>query len=403
LNLRQTNEERFALRFPFRPIELPPGQTRGFLETVDEGLHAEASVVQFTAEARYKEIFAARARVHALDLYRRNPTSEDRVVDADELWLRFGQKPEGLALPSGTSFFVQIGKAPKMERQPVRLLESYGVASTAFNRFEDIALLAGGSYGRGLYWRAEVSKGNPIFLRDSNALAGDNGVESLRRPNPNPRLKSGFPILYNAEVEGFSFGTENPQIGGGLGYRFGDGSGEKGVDLLLYHYRRELAVEADLTGTFYGGDLDLLDGTRGISLPIRGNDKRESGMRAFGKWGGLTVFASGVKQELAGLNRSGYELESGYTIPLSLGQVRGRSLITSIQPAGRVSAIINHFRGPATFVAPSVWWDWTKVDVGFRIGIFERYDLTVERASHFVDAPRQLDLDETLVTFRIRL
>lgn len=402
MNLRQTENDRFALRFPFRPIQLPPGAATAFLETVDAGTHAEVSVVQFTADAQYGENFAGRARIHALDLYRRNPTSEDRVVDADELWLRFGQKPEGLALPAGSSFFVQIGKAPKMERQPVRLLESYGVASTSFNRFEDVAVLAGGTYRRGLYWRAEVSKGNPLFFRDANALAGDNGASELRRPNPNPKIKSGFPILYNAEVEGYLFDS-NPQIGGGLGYRFGDGNGERGVDLLMFHYQRELAVEADLTGTFYGGDLDLLDGAGGISLPISGNRKRDSGLRAFGKWSGLTVYALAVQQEIAGLNRSGYELESGYTIPVALGNLRGRSVITSIQPAVRGSAIINHFRGPREFPAPSVWWDWSKVDVGVRVGIFERYDLTLERATHFIDAPVELSQGETLLTFRVRL
>src|SRR5690349_23762775 len=53
----------------------------------------------------YRDWFAAHAQLHAQDKYRRNPTSEDRKVDADELWLRVGPKPEFLARPERTSVF----------------------------------------------------------------------------------------------------------------------------------------------------------------------------------------------------------------------------------------------------------------------------------------------------------
>jgi len=403
LNFRDSRQEKFALRFPFRPDELPPGVAMGSLETVNAGRHGELSVLQVTLDAKNGPFFAARARVHSRDLYRRNPTSEDRKTDADELWIRVGERPERLELPSGSTLFLQIGKAPKMERQPVRLLESYGLASNAFNRFEDVQLLVGGSLGRYTYWRAQVSSGNPLFFRDTNALAGDNGVKALRQPNPNPHLKSGFPVLYNAEAEGLSFKPKHPQFGGGFGARWqrADGSG---IDALVYHYQRTLAEEADLTGTFYGGDLDLLDGLRGVSLPVKGDEKRETGVRLYGEWRKVSLIAQAIRQRVAGLDRSGYELETGINWPLTIGPViRGRQIVSSIQPALRVSALINHFRGPPTFVAPSLFWDWTKIDLGVRIGLVENLDLTIERAVHTIDAPRKLEPTETLVTLRIRL
>ena len=93
----------------------------------------------------YGTAFTAHAQLHGVDKYRRNPTSEDRKIDADELWLRVGPKPDFLERPARTSFFLQMGKFPKMERQPIRLLESYGLAATAFNRFEDVGFRYPGS------------------------------------------------------------------------------------------------------------------------------------------------------------------------------------------------------------------------------------------------------------------
>lgn len=403
-NWRDSHQERFQLRFPFPPEFLPVGQTAGFMETVDAGTHVELSVVQLQLDANYGTFFGARARIHFLDKYRRNPTSTDRKVDADELFLRLGRKPEFLELPEKTSFFLQVGKAPKIERQPTRLLESYGITATSFNRFEDVQAIVGGTVGRNLYWRVLAANGNPLFFRDMNALAGDNGIPELLQPNPNPDLKSGFPTLYNAEVEGYFFETDNIQYGQGLGYRWQRVDQTLGFDVLLFHYQRDLADEADLSGTFYGGDLDLLDGTRGISLPISGRKKEEYGGRLFSEWHGLTVHANFTKQHLAGLQRQGYEFETGYRFDTPFGPlVKGESLVRSIQPAARISGITNRFRGDRTFVAPSVWWPWTKIDYGLRIGFARNTDLTIEYAKHNVGAPRKIDVDEMLVTLRVRV
>ena len=402
-NYRDSDQQRLPLRFQFPGSFLPPGQTTGFLETVDAGRRVELSVAQIRLDLIHGKNFVAHAQLRAIDKHRQNPTSTDRKIDADELWFRFGQKPDFLERPDRTSLFLQMGKAPKMERQPIRLLESYGVASTSFNRFEDLQALVGGSVGRNLYWRLQLSNGNPLFFRDANALAGDNGTPELRQPenpNPVPRLKSGFPILYNAETESLFFENDNLQFGQGLGYRWQNEAQTFGYDVILFHYKRSLADEVNLTGTFYGGDLDLLNGPFDLGgIALRGRNKEEYGGRAYVEWHGLTTIAQFTKQHLAGLQREGYELEAGYTIPLAFGWIQ------SIQPAARVSGLTNRFRGDATkFPAPSIWWQWTKVDAGVRVGFAHNFDVTIERTRHNVGGPPvKLHMGETLATVRFRI
>jgi hypothetical protein len=216
-NYRDSKEEKFALKFPFPPIQLPVGQTVGFEETVNAGSHAELSVAQIKLDLGCGDYFLAHTQLHATDKYRRNPTSDDRKVDADELWIQLGPRPEFLARPERTSFFVQMGKFPKMERQPIRVLESYGLVATSFNRFEGVGAMTGGSIGRNFYWRLTGTSGNPLYFRDPNALAGDNGINELLQPNPVPRLKSGFPILYDTRVESLALDTKHMYFGQGLG------------------------------------------------------------------------------------------------------------------------------------------------------------------------------------------
>ncbi|HYS52615.1 MAG TPA: hypothetical protein VER58_02480 [Thermoanaerobaculia bacterium] len=399
-NYRDTNEAKFPLRFPFPAIQLPIGQTVGFEETVDAGHHGELSVAQIRLDANYGNVFAAHVQFHAQDKYRRNPTSEDRQTDADEIWLRFGPKPDFLDRPAASSVFVQMGKFPKMERQPIRLLESYGLAATAFNRFEDVGFMTGGTVGRNLYWRLQGTSGNPLYFRDPNALAGDNGIKELLLPHPDPKLKSGFPILYNTETEGYSLQTDHVQFGQAIGYRWQNDAQTFGYDAIVFHYRRSMsdAEDAPLTGTFYGTDIDLLEGPLDKGLPLHGNKKEEVGARIYTEWHALTSTAQFTKQHVAGLIRQGEEVEAGYQIRF------GNRWIPSIQPAVRWSGLQNFFKGnPTLFPAPSIWWNWTKLDYGIRIGLPHSSDLTVERAKHNVASPRKLDMSETLVTLRVRL
>jgi len=398
-NYRDSKEARIPLKFPFPPSFLPVGQTVGFEETVNSGRHTELSVAQIRFDASYGHIFTAHSQVHLQDKYRRNPTSEDRKTDIDEAWIRFGQNPSFLERPTGTSVFVQLGKQPHMERQPIRLLESYGLASTAFNRFEDVQAIVGGSVGRNLYWRLIGANGNPLYFRDPNALAGDNGIKELLQPNPDPHLKSGFPILYNAETEDYFFNNDHFQFGQALGYRWQNDAQSFGFDAIAFHYRRKMAFEDHLTGTFYGAEIDLLDGPDGFgtSLPIHGNVKQETGARVYVEWGKLTSTMQYTKQTAAGLGRQGWEGEFGYRIDLAGG--------SSLTPVFRASGMTNDFRAKADkrYPAPSVWWPWTKFDYGVRIGFPKNTDITIEHAKHNIGAPIKVRPDETLVTLRVRI
>ena len=332
-------------------------------------------------------------------IYRRNPTGEDRKVDADEAWIRIGDNPLFLDRPSGTSVFLQLGKMPHVERQPIRLLESYGLAATAFNRFEDVQAVLGGSVGRNLYWRVVGANGNPLYFRDPNALAGDNGISELLQPNPDPHLKSGFPILYNTETEDYFFKTHHFQFGQGLGYKWQNDAQTFGFDAIAFHYRRKMVFEDHLTGTFYGAELDLLDGPDGfgVSLPVSGNKKEETGARVYVEWRKLTSTMQYTKQHVAGLGRTGWEGELGYRVDLPGG--------SSVMPVVRVSGLTNDFRAKADkrYPAPSVWWPWTKIDYGIRIGLPKSTDLTIEHAKNNIGAPIKVRPDETLVTVRVRI
>jgi hypothetical protein len=407
-NYRDSNETRFQLKFPFPSDFLPVGQTFGFMETVDAGRRVELSVAQIKLDANYGTWFAAHTQLHFQDKYRRNPTSEDRQIDADELWVRIGEKPDFLERPAKTSFFLQAGKFPHMERQPIRLLESYGLAATAFNRMEDVGFLGGGTVGRNFYWRLSGTSGNPLYFRDANALAGDNGIKELLQKNPDPDLKSGFPILYNAETEGYFLKTDHVQFGQGLGYRWQNDAQNFGFDLLAFHYRRTLADEEKLYGTFYGGDLDILNGPElpgvNVRLPIRGRGKEETGVRLYTEWKGLTSTLQATRQTFAGMRRDGEEWEVGYQFTLGIGpQLGGEALLQSIMPVARISALQNDFKGPPTYPSPSIWWNWVKIDYGARIGLAKSVDLTIERAKHNIVAPKKVDLSETLVTLRVRV
>jgi hypothetical protein len=399
-NYRDSKEARFPLKFPFPTVQLPIGQTVAFEQTVDPGRHAELSVAQVRLDASYGTVFTAHAQLHAQDKYRRNPTSEDKKIDADELWIRIGPKPDFLDRPSRSSIFLQMGKFPKMERQPIRLLESYGLAATAFNRFEDVGFMTGGSVGRNLYWRVQATSGNPLYFRDPNALAGDNGIKELLLPNPDPRLKSGFPILYNTETQGYSLNTEHLQVGEAIGYRWQNGAQTFGIDAIAFHYRRNMSdsEKPARSGTFYGSDIDLLEGPLDRGIALHGNRKEEAGGRIYTEWHHLTSTIQFTKQLFAGLHRQGEEIEAGYQIPL------GNRWIPSIQPAVRWSGLQNFFKGdPTAFPAPSIWWNWTKTDYGVRIGLPHGSDVTVEHARHNIASPRKIHPDETLVTVRVRI
>ncbi len=372
--------------------------------TPDPGGSFEVSTVNLIGEGELTKGLFAKVEIHFIDLYNRNPTSTSDEVRVREAYLRFGKRIDGLKAFDGTSAYVQAGKAPRFAKQLTRRLESYGLWGTAVNRFEEIGVEAGGSLGKYVYWRAAAANANPLFMRDPNSLAGDNGTPDridFDRLDDSP-YNSGFPILYDAQANDTRLSGE-AQVGGGLGFRVVSDDGRKGIDLLGWVYQRDLADSVRIEGTIYGGDLDLLDDVApGTTDWLDGRDKIEAGVNLEARLGGFSVFGQYVRQEIAGLVRKGYEVEASYRFPTNgLFAVGDQPWINWIQPAVRVSRIDNDFDVPAGFLAPSFAWDWTKLDFGLRVGIVRNVDLTVEYARHEMKVWAQvLHPDELLVTLR---
>ncbi|MCG8457722.1 MAG: hypothetical protein MI919_15715 [Holophagales bacterium] len=401
---RDSDEARFPVNIPFGDLGLDV-DSRQALETVEPGDHFEVSVATVFYQGAWgkEERWGAKAKVDLIDRHDRNPTSTDREWDVDELWLRLGEEVEPGFTHEGLSAYLKVGKFPKFERQDDRHLESYGLISTSFNRMEDVGLEVGFDLGRFFYLKASFTQGNPVFYRDPNALAGDHGTDVLEgnRLAIPAELKTGVPILYDADVDDLDF--ENPEVGLGLGLRLGNEIGWT-LDLLAFGYERDLADTVDLHGTIYGGDLDLLRGpANAIPLvPIEGREKEELGLTFWLYAGPFTAFGQYVTQDLAGLERDGFEIELSYDFELPyLGALFGRQVLPWIAPAARYSEIDPDFTGPG-FPAPSVFWDWEKLDIGVRLGLLQgMLDMTVEYASNdFVRAGKTESADELLAMFR---
>lgn len=397
LHGRWSEDDRFPLAFPFPPDFVPVGEPNVALQTVSPGSALELSRALVNFDVEMPRGISAHVQVGLVNLYDRNPTSTDHNVDVREAWIAFGRKRGSLEPLPGSSLYLLAGKAPKLERQPFRRMESYGLVSTAFNRFNDLQLQLGGSLGTHVYFAAQLSAGNPIFMRDPNALAGDNGTDMP--PNPDPTLHSGFPILYHAEVEEID-SDDRFETGGALGLRFLSADLQRGIDLLGFYYQTRLSEGAKLNGTFYEGDLDLLDGAGGLSLPIAGDEREEYGLNLDARLGGFSLFAQVVKEKAAGLPRLGIEVEAGYR--LVLGDLADpRDLFPAVQPAVRWSRLDNDFTAPRGFVAPSFAWDWDKLDLGLRVTVIRRLDLTLEYSIHDIAASRAIQHDEALATLRL--
>jgi hypothetical protein len=403
-NYRYSELNQFATQFPFPPIALPVGQTHAFEETVDSGGHVEISDIALFGDWHIAEDWLLKAKVNIGNLYEKNPTSSDYKVDLSQIILRYGSRHTQGLLPVETTNYFQIGKFGKFERQEDRHLESYGLSGTAFNRLEDSGIETGVDFSNGFYGKFSYTTGNPVFMRDTNALAGDNGINKKPPAHANPRIKTGIPILYDAEVEGFNL-HENPETGVGLGYRWLNDSGSNRVNFLWYGYRRNMADTIKLHGTFYGGDLDLLDLSEvipGVSIPTVGREKTEYGVNVWWYKDNFSVFTQAVKQNVAGLKRDGWEVELSYAIEPT-GKWVNNLKVSQISPVVRLSSLDNHFVGNPLFPSPSFWWDWRKVDVGFNTDFGEKVRLTLEYSiNQFQRNMKTEENNEYLMTLRWR-
>jgi hypothetical protein len=404
LHFRDSAAVQVKDNFPFPPSFIPPGQTEVFLKTPHAGSSLELSNLALIGEGDLTPGVSAKVQVHFLDLYNRNPTSSDDRVFVREAWVRLGRKYEALEGEPRTSFYVLAGMAPRYSKQILRRLESYGLWGTAVGRFEEPQVQVGGSFGRHLYWRASVASGNPLFFRDPNALAGDNGTPQRQPGQIRPFIfESGFPILYDAKPVEVNF-SGRFQWGTAVGLRAGSREGERprGVDLMGWYFKREMADRVSLRGTTYSGDLKLLQGV-GFPLPFSGRDKLDRGANLEARLGPLSLFGQYVDQDIAKLKRRGYEAELALRIPLDGLFLVGESpVVTWLVPVVRVSRIDNLFDAPREYPAPSVRWDWTKYDFGLRVGVVRDVDLTLEFARHDMEvASAKLHPDEALITLRV--
>lgn len=402
---RDSEDVRFPSPFPFAPADIPVGESAVFLRTVDPGNHVEINSFSLTLEGRLAPWARFGLDVDVVDLHERNPTSDDHEIDLDEVWLLVGREPTHSG-PLQSSGFLKLGKFGKFERQDDRALESYGLMSTVFNRLEDFGIEFGGSFGNHVYAIASVTQGNPVFLRDPNALAGDNGTpRSLQRPS-DPELWSGIPVLYDAEVELDELGFDKPEVGLGVGFRWASQLRPVTFDFLLWRYERALQDTVELEGTRYGGDLDVLLGPLNLfPLPVSDDGKEETGVNLRVLAGGFEWFTQVVDSKLAGMDRSGFETEVAWTFNLPLfASAAGKQLFSRVTPAIRYSELDPEFDGGSpAYPSPSVRWDWQKFDYGVRLGIWDGLDVTAERTENtFVVAGADQDMDETLVTLRWR-
>lgn len=406
-NHRSSDDNAFPVAFPFPPGTFTPPQANGFLRTVEPGDHTELSLLSVQWDVEVGAGFAARVKLDGVDRYDRNPTSTDYELDVDEAWVRLGRETPTATLAERSGGYVRLGKFGRFERQNDRHLESYGLVSTAFNRFEDAGLETGADLGRHFYLKASFTQGNPVFLRDPNALAGDNGTPGLLRSPAAPELFSGIPILYDAEIEWQELGFDHAERALGLGLRFGNADGSRAVEVLAFANQRELADTVELHGTFYGGDLDLLDGP-GFDprrYAVTSDDKEELGGNVWLYLGGFSFFGQVVDQDLGGLGRVGWEGEAAWRFDLPVGPaVRGKQLFPFVQPAVRYSKLDPDFRAPVGSPSPSFSWEWDKWDYGVRLGLVGRTDLTFEHARNrfILGNGREVENDEWLLTLRVR-
>jgi hypothetical protein len=415
-HFRWSEEDRWPLFTPFPPDFVPAGQDNVALSTVAPGSSLEVSKATVFFDVSLPRSISARVKVDFIDLYDRNPTSTDKKVDVDEAWIAFGERQQSLVPNDGSSFFALIGKAPKFERQAVRRIETYGLVSTAFNRFPDLMIMAGGSLGRNVYFFGQMSDGNPVFMRDPNALAGDNGTAPP--PNPELELGSGFPIFYHAEVEDLQI-DNSFEYGGGAGFRWLSEDQETGIDVLGFYYQATLPESTDLNGTFYQGDLELLAGAGIPPNEIDGDERTEWGFNLDLRLAGLGVFAQYVKEESANLPRSGFEVEAGYQFVLG-DLADDSSLFPAIEPILRYSRLSNDWTAPREFITQSALWNWTKLDIALRTVIIPKLDLLLEYTINdlnpgsniegsILDPPvavgpiRDIKHDEFLATLRLKL
>lgn len=377
---------------------------------MDPGEHYEVSRVSFFLQANFHENLRGFIKLDTIDLYDRNPTSGDEQVDVDEVWLRYGREVDPQFIPERGGFYVKLGKFGAFERQDDRTLESYGLISTAFNRFEDAGMELGVDLGSHFYLKSSYTSGNPVFFRDPNSLAGDNGIADPKTDvTNNPRFGSGILLFYDAEVEWGDLSLDDGELSVAAGMRLGRPDSLYTANFMAFYRQRDLQDRINLTGTVYDGDYDLLLGADEVGitggLPLDGREKTETGANLWLYLNNGVVFGQYVDQEIAGLTRKGFEVEASWAFQLPLiWAANDRQLFSQIIPAVRYSHLDPQFTGNGMlYPTPSVWWEWKKWDFGLVTQISPNLALTLEYADNrFLRGGVFEQADEFLATFRWR-
>jgi len=76
----------------YRPEFVPVGEPNVALQTVAPGSSLEVSKATVNVDVNLARQISARVKLDFIDLYDRNPTSTDKTVDVDEVWVSFGTK-----------------------------------------------------------------------------------------------------------------------------------------------------------------------------------------------------------------------------------------------------------------------------------------------------------------------
>jgi hypothetical protein len=398
LGIRHSDAEEWRIPINFPPSFILPGDDGVYERTPAAGTSFDIQNIALIGEGALTDGVDAMIRVHFYDLYNRNPTSSDDRVFIREAWIRVGHAFDKLEPISGTTGYLLVGQAPRFSKPLTRRLESYGLWTNAVARFENPQIQLGGTFGRHVYWRASIGNGNPLFMRDVNALAGDNGTPERVPNNLKPPIyESGFVMLYDAKAQDIN---PNGRFEWGFGGGYAVSNDTFALDVLGWAFGRTLADTTDLRGTYYAGDFAIFNNA---PFAFDGDRKIERGVNVDLLAGRVRVFGQYVDQDIAGLPRRGYEVEAAYRIPLNgLFLIGETPVLNWLQPVVRVSHIDNRFIAPASFPAPSFDWDWTKIDAGFRLGVSEHIDFTWEYNVNRAKADDgMVTPNEMLATFRV--
>ncbi|MEO8359816.1 MAG: hypothetical protein ABI672_07280 [Vicinamibacteria bacterium] len=352
----------------------------GLMKTPDAGRSIEIQHLGLQGEGAITPGVFAKFEVRFLDTYNRNPTSTDATVFLRQAFVRFGEKAEPLDGSRDSRLYVLAGMAPRFTKQMSRHFESYGLLGTAIGRFEQPQLQVGGSFGSHWYVRAMIGSGNPLFLRDTNALAGDNLSEGVA--DARATYGTGFPILYDAKVTDVNVGG-HLETGAGLGARI-LGDEKNALDVLGWYFQRRLSQTARVRGSDYPGELAIFQGA-GFPIPNSGDRRHEWGVNIQAKADDFNVFGQWMSQDIAGVSRHGIEAEGTWTLQLPGLFLVGESIFGNwVQASFRVSWIHNDFLAPLAYPRLAIQWPWKKYDFGLRFGMVRNVDLTAEYTFHQV-------------------